>query len=276
MMKKILLIIVPVLLLLFFISKQKGGIFATKESKTDLSDIENRGTLVIATSNNASDYFLYKGEPQGFQLEVLEDLGTYLGLKVELLVCNNPTEILEYLRCGKCDMVASSWNLTKTSEDFLSYSMPLLESNMLLVQRNLPKSNIERAIVRKSLVKNFKELYGSSVYVPMMSLQTDLVRLYNKIHVVEMPQYSQENLIELVANGKVDYTVCNSILADRLKTNFPTLDFSTVVKRAEPIAWLFRRSSAGLNEKVNLWMRAYKKSTRYSLLLDKYFNYQNR
>ena len=52
-----------------------------KQARVDLSEIVARNSLIVATSNNSSDYFLYKGEPLGFQLEMFEELGNYLGLK---------------------------------------------------------------------------------------------------------------------------------------------------------------------------------------------------
>jgi membrane-bound lytic murein transglycosylase F len=251
-----------------------------KEQISDLNEVMRKGSLVIATSNNPSDYFLYKGEPLGFQLEMLEELGNYLGLKIDVMVCNNPGDNVDLLTSGKCDIIASSWNLSLDKRNFIEASIPLLKTDLLLVQRR-PKpttSSYERSSERV-LVKDIKELNGKSVYLPVLSAQGEILSHFAKeknIQVIEMPQYSQEKLVELVAAGEIDYTICNSILAETLKNQYPTLDLNTMVKKAEPIVWTFRKTSPKLADKVNNWLQNFQKSTRFAVLLDKYFNQQNK
>jgi membrane-bound lytic murein transglycosylase F len=277
-MKKYLFVVIPVFFLFVYGWRHRAVLFAHKEVKADLVDITKRGTITVTTSNNPSDYFLYKGEPLGFQFEMLEALGEYLGLKVDVVVCNNPGDNLDMLRSGKCDMIASSWNLS-LKNNVASSSIPLLESDLLLVQRKT--QNGQKEGVRKVLVKDMKELAGKSVYVPLLSAQAEIMRQLadetrGHVQVVELPQYSQEKLVELVANGELEYTICNSILAETYRSHYPSLDFNTVVKKAEPIVWMFRQSSPELTAKVNQWLLDYKKSTRFVLLIDKYFSQQNK
>src|ERR1035437_4894806 len=84
-------------------SRQPDSLLQTL-SKVDLTEIVVRNSLIVATSNNSSDYFLYKGEPLGFQLEMFEELGNYLGLKLGVMVVNDPAESLELWKNGQCDM----------------------------------------------------------------------------------------------------------------------------------------------------------------------------
>lgn len=277
-MKYKLLIIIFVISLLGLSCQHKFNFFSDKVNTLDFSEIEKRGSIIVATSNNPSDYFLYKGEPNGFQLELLEDLGNYLGLKVEVIVCNNPAENLALLHRGECDMLASSWNISSGDDELTTASIPLYNSNLVLVQKRIDKTIKQFANTSQNkLVEQMGELEGKSVYVPFMSAQAEAMReiseaLGGNIQVVEMPQYSQEKLVELVADGELEYTICNSILAESLGSQFQHLDFSTVVKKAEPIAWTFRKSSKQLIEKLNTWIIDYKKTTRFALLVDKYFN----
>jgi membrane-bound lytic murein transglycosylase F len=275
-MQRILFIITTTwLIILSACNRQSDSM--QKKSDTDLNEIISRNSLVVATSNNSSDYFLYKGEPLGFQLELFEELGNYLGLKIDVMVCNDPVENMELLRSGQCDMVANSWNLSATNNDFVQTSVPLLNSDLLLVQRHPELLNFQN---NKPLIKDIKGLKGKTIYVPILSVQAELMHQITdevkNIQVVELPQYSQETLVKLVAKGDLDYTICNSLLAETFKSQYPFLDFGTVVKKSEPVAWKFRRSSPQLAEKINNWLLNYKKTTRYSLLLDKYFNQQNK
>ncbi|HEY4788015.1 MAG TPA: transporter substrate-binding domain-containing protein [Bacteroidales bacterium] len=278
-MKRLLLtIFVSIIIFLLSVCKNWEGSFSGKGSESDLSEVMKKGSLVVATSNNPSDYFLYKGEPLGFQLEMLEELGNYLGLKIDVMVCNNPGDNVELLNSGKCDIIASSWNLSLDKRNFIETSIPLLKTDLLLVQRK-PQKIDDHLGIAKPLVTDVKELRGKSVYLPVLSTQGAILNHFAKeknIQVVEMPQYSTEKLVEFVAKGEVDYTICNSILAETLKGQYPTLDFNTVIKKSEPIVWTFRKTSPKLVDKVNDWLQDFQKSTRFALLLDKYFNQQNK
>lgn len=274
-MRKIIFVLISGLFLLLISYIHPGKLFIQKEQVYDLDQIMKRGSLIVATSNNPSDYFLYKGQPLGFQLEMLEDLGNFLGVKIEAIVCKNPGDIAALLKNGQCDMIASSWNLSRGIRNFSVTSVPLIKTDLLLVQRKPLKDS------GLPLVKNVDAMKGKTVYVPVMSKQADIMEQFskqsdNKVKVVEMPQYSQEKLVEMVAQGSLDFTICNNLLAQTYKSNFPSLDFSTIIENAEPISWTFSRSTPALIEKINNWLLEYKGSSRYSLLLDKYFNQQNK
>ncbi len=278
-MKKILYVTIIASFILFITSINPFEIFVHKRYDTDIGQITSRGSLIVSISKNSTDYFLFRGEPMGFQLEILEDLGNYLGLKIEVLVSEDPSENVNNLRTGKSDMIASSWNLSSSISDFTVNSVPLFKTDLVLVQRKGIKN--QNNSESPKLILNLNELKGKTVYVPVMSKQADIMEhlnsiIHKQIHVIEIQQYSQEKLVELVADGSVDYTICNGILADSYKINYPTLDFNTLINNGEPVSWVFRKSSPKLIQRVNSWLSNYKSSTRFAMLFDKYFNQQNK
>lgn len=268
-------VIFPLLFILFSCSRQRQ--ISSDVALIDYNDIVKKGKLVVATGNNSTDYFLYKGEPMGFQFELLQELGNYLGVEVEVLVCNNPSENISLLKDGECDIIASSWNFTGESDSSLLNSISLVESDLILVQRKSSDLILGIPGSESKLIKDVKDLKGKSVYVPIKSAQALMLRQIedefgDKVHVYEMPQYTQEKLIELVAKGDLDYTICNSVLLRSLRNIYPELDFNTIVKKSEPIVWNFRKTSPELAEKINQWIAGYTKSTKFALLTEKYFN----
>lgn len=268
-------VIFPLLFILISCSRQSH--ISADVAFSDYADIIQKGKLIVATGNNSTDYFLYKGEPIGFQFELLQELGSYLGVKVEVLVCNNPSENIALLKEGECDVIASSWNFTGKSDSSLLNSISLVESDLILVQRKSSDLILGVPGSESKLIKDVKDLKGKSVYVPIKSAQALMLRQIedefgDKVHVYEMPQYTQEKLIELVAKGDLDYTVCNSVLVNSLQNIYPELDFGTVVKKSEPIVWNFRKTSPELADKINTWLSGFTKSTKFALLTDKYFN----
>jgi membrane-bound lytic murein transglycosylase F len=275
-MKKQLFIIIPVIIVVWLSSKWILLPY-NLQPVCDFDSIQSRGKLIVSTSNSATDYFLYKGEPKGFQFELIQELGNYLGLKVELLVNNDPSKNVSLLKNGDCDLIACSWNYSKTSDENIAYSLPLLETELVLVQRKPGDLLVNAEKVQDKLIRSPRDLEGKSVYVPLQSVEAQLVKQINsfkssKVRIYEMPQYSQEKLVSMVASGDIDYTICNNILARTLRNTNPELDFETVVKKAEPIVWNFRKTSPVLIEKINKWIAEFSGSTRFSVLTEKYFN----
>jgi membrane-bound lytic murein transglycosylase F len=275
-MKKLLLIIISIIVIVWLFSR---WVLPSTYKKTacDLDSIISRGKLVVATSNNATDYFVYKGEPKGFQFELIQELGNYLGLQVEIIVNNDPSQNIKLLKNGDCDLVASTWSYSRSDDNNLTYSLPILKTELVLVQRKPGELLVSSERIQDKIIRNAKELEGKSVYVPSQSVELQLINKINtlntkKVLIYEMPQYSQERLVSMVATGDIDYTICNNILAQSLKKEHPELDFETVVKNAEPIVWNFRVSSPVLKERINKWITGISGSTRFAVLTNKYFN----
>jgi membrane-bound lytic murein transglycosylase F len=279
MMKKTLLLILPFLFLLLS-CKSKNEDLKSQPATNDFDRILSRGKLVVATGNNSVDYFLYKGEPMGFQFELLQEFGNYLGIKIEVLVCNNPSENIALLKKEECDIIASSWSLARNSENLITHSLPILQTNLVLVQRK-PSEILGLNNNNDGVIKDIKMLKGKSIFVPLKSTQAEAMHklaseLNENFNIYEMPQYSQEKLVELVATGDIEYTICNSNLIESFKTIYPELDFETVIKKSEPIVWNFRKSSTVLESKVNEWLNDFKSSTRYTLLINRYFSTESK
>jgi membrane-bound lytic murein transglycosylase F len=275
MKQTLVFVIIPVLFLIKSCDLQDHTV--GNLSPSDFNQMVKKGKLIVATGNNNTDYFLYQGEPMGFQFEMLQDLGNYLGVKVEVLVCNEPSENIALLKNGDCDILASSLNFSEAMDSSIVNSVSLIESDLLLVQRKAGDLLFGVTNSEYSLITDVRQLEGKSVYVPLKSAQAHLLSNLNKdlsgnVHVHEMPQYTQEKLVELVSSGDLDYTICNSMVAKSLSKIYPDLDFNTVVKKSEPIVWNFRKTSPVLVAKINAWLTDYTSSVKFAQLTDKYFN----
>ena len=81
------------LLYFFIISTILTGCGRTREKekkdepvKFDLPQIRQRGKLIAITGYNAYSYFIYKGQPMGYEYELLQRLGKYLRLPIEIKI----------------------------------------------------------------------------------------------------------------------------------------------------------------------------------------------
>jgi membrane-bound lytic murein transglycosylase F len=243
----------------------------------DLDSIKKRGRLIAVTDFNSTNYFIYKGEPMGFHYELLRSFSDHLGIDLEILAENNPDNAYSLLISGKADLLAVGLNADSSGRDGIQRTKPIAETRQVLVQRK-PASwrTLSRDDYERSLIRNISSLAKQKVYVQKGSSRAgQLHSLENEINdtitVIEVP-YESEKLIQNVASGKIDYTVCDENVAVVNATYYPGIDIGTPVSLPDSISWGLRSSNSdSLSRELNRWISAYRKTESYAVLYAKYF-----
>lgn len=255
--------------------KSEAPKFIGENSRMDM--IREGGKIVAVTDYNSTNYFVYKGEPMGYQFELLRSLADYLGVKLEVIVSNNLEETFQFLEDGDCDLIAVNLTITKERSKFLSFTSPHSQTRQVLVQRK-PENwkNIRKDELEKNLLRNQLDLGGKTVYVQSKSVYAK--RLYSlsdeigdSIHVVELPNYETEELIKLVSEGEIDYTICDEIVGKVNQTYFPNIDVETAISFPQNLAWAVRKGDDELLQSINTWLDNFKNTSRYKYTYQKYF-----
>lgn len=245
----------------------------SEEASNDYPEIKKRDRIVAIIEQNSTDYYIFRGEPMGFQFEMLKQFGQFLGLEVEIIVSNNIDDDFDELFEGKVDIIAKSQAPVDFRKDIVYYSFPLYSTKHLLVQRKKAEGNM-LSITGK------ENLDGKNIYVPLRSAFSETLSSmkkegYEGMKFFEMPGYTSEQLIDLVANNELDYTVCNYEQSRILAKYYPTLDFSTVLSENNPISWIVRKKSTELQKKVNDWLSYYRATVQFAVKFHKYFEDRN-
>jgi membrane-bound lytic murein transglycosylase F len=242
-----------------------------------LSDILQRGKLIATTNYNSSNYFIYRGEPAGYEYEMLEAYAKHLGVDLELVVNEDYEEALADLERGEVDLIAMGIKVIGNRTRQVDFSKPLLQTRQVLVQR-LP-DNWRRmrttAEVQQHLIRNPLDLAGKMVYVPRHSAYSQRLRnlqeeMGNNIVVVEFPQ-SDEKLIEMVARGEIDYTVCDEHVAIVNKKYFPDIDVETALSFPQNVAWAMKKQDNALQQNLDTWLETFTSSRVAQHIYNKYF-----
>ncbi len=77
-----------------------------KVSSIDLDAIRKRGKLIAITDFNSIDYFIYKGEPMGFNYELLKSFSDFVGIDLEIIAENNIERAVGMVQSGEADLLA--------------------------------------------------------------------------------------------------------------------------------------------------------------------------
>src|SRR6266550_7650797 len=70
----------------------------------DLAEIKKRGTLIVLAPYNATTYFIYRGEPLGYEYELLQSFAKSEGLELKMVVVADPKSLFSILNGGEGDI----------------------------------------------------------------------------------------------------------------------------------------------------------------------------
>ncbi|OFX90019.1 MAG: lytic transglycosylase F [Bacteroidetes bacterium GWF2_33_16] len=253
--------------------------FHHHESKeiSSLEKIKEQGKIVALFDFNSTNYFIYRGEPMGYQYEMLKLLADHLGVKLEVIVENDISKYFEMLENHQCDIIAVNLTITKERSKIIDFTIPHSQARQVLVQRKPENwNNLTEREFESMLLRNQLDLAGKTVYVQKES--SYLSRLKNlsdeigaSIDIKEMDDLEVEQLIQLVAKGEIDFTIADENVALVNKTYYPNLDIQTAISFPQNQAWGLRKGDDSLRVTINKWLEEYKYSIDYALLYAKYF-----
>ncbi|MCU0371207.1 MAG: transporter substrate-binding domain-containing protein [Bacteroidales bacterium] len=247
--------------------------------KYRIHEIQERGKLIATTDFNSTDYFIYRGEPMGFQYEKLKMFADYLGVDLEISVANSFDEAFLSLEEGRSDLIAMGLTVTRDRAEKVDFTLPLLQTRQMLVQRKPDNWRRMRTWddIEKSLIRNPIDLAGKTVRVQKSSAHSERLENLSEeigwpILIVEDPALEVEQLVEAVSNGDIEYTVCDEHMAGFFEKQYPELDIRTPISFPQHIAWAVRQDSDSLLIAINEWLSEDKDSYASKHLIDKYFN----
>ncbi len=245
---------------------------------TQLEKILERGYIKAITDYNSTNYFIYRGKPMGYHLELLQHFAAHLGVDLELQISNdleNSMQIL--LEEDRSDLIAKSIPVTKSHRAKLDFSLPHSRTRQVLVQRkpahwyNMRSYDIEDKLIRSQLDLSGKTIHVHQHAVSVMRIKHLMEEIGDSIHLVKRHE-DTETLIEEVARGDIDYTVSEEHLARLHEVYYANIDAQTPLSFEQNLAWAVRQGETDLVEAINEWLEEFIESPQYARIYDRYYN----
>jgi membrane-bound lytic murein transglycosylase F len=238
------------------------------EMRKDWAQIERAGKLTLLTENSTLSFFEFKGKRMGFEYEILDTFCKAHQLKLEVKVVNKLGDFVRMLRKGEGDVVAANMPIALRQQKYFNYSLPYYQTYQVLVQR---KSD--------SIISEPAHLAGKTIHIRKNSAyEKRLFALQEEIGATVSIRYQAnsplaEDLIEEVANGRIQYTLAHENQARIVKDMHPNLDIATRMSFEQRIAFALRPKSKVLKEKLDAFLQTYIASEAYTQLKKRYFDY---
>lgn len=258
-------------------SNPSTGKVKNNNKLSHIEKIKKRGKLLIITDFNSVDYFIYKGQPLGFNYELAKAFADYLGVELEVQTNYNLKNTFRALHAGECDVLAMGLTVTKDRTEFLQFTKPIMQTRQVLVQRKpdgwekMSKKELEKHLIRSTLDLADKNIIVEAHTSYCERLKSLSQEIGDTIRYVGTSEFLAEDLIQQVADGRIDYTVSDEHIAMVSQTYYPNIDIGTPISFEQNLAWAIDKGDKEFLKEINDWLAKYKKSNKFAFLYAKYF-----
>lgn len=247
----------------------------------DLAEIKADGKLKVLVSYSSTSYFLYKGQPMGFEYELLQRLAKALDLELDLILMSDMDNMFRALNQGKADVVAHGITITSDRKQKVAFTNHLYLTSQVLVQRKPDNwRTMAWAALQSRLKHDAIDLIGDTVAVRKQSAYLKRMgnlseELGDTIYIDTLPgNLSTERIIKMVVDREIPYTVADENLAKVNAAYYPVLDIEVPVSFSQRIAWAVRKNAPELQAAINAWIAKEKKEAPYYVIYNRYFENQ--
>ncbi len=247
----------------------------------DFDQIKERGSLIAVVDNSSTGYFIYRGQPMGYEYDLLKRLADDLDVSLKIKLTADIEQAFDMLNSGEADLMAYHLTVTKERAKRVAFTEAHTAVRQVLVQRK-PKNwrKLKVHETENALIRNTLDLVGKEVYVRKGSSYSErLANLSEEIGgdivILEQPgQTDTESLIRKVASGEIDYTVADEDVGLINATYYPNIDVKTAISFPQTIAWAVRKNAPQLRDSVDSWLNEMKASPDFNVIYNRYFKYR--
>jgi membrane-bound lytic murein transglycosylase F len=258
----------------------------------DLPAIEQEKRLNVLFTFNSTGYFLLRGEPMGFEYELLRAFARDRELELAPVVVRDRDELFNRLDRGDGDVVAARLVRSADLETETLLSDAIYSTRPAVIQQVAPPEDVDLpeiaehltqprhpppppGTIRARRVQSAAELGGREVHLERRSpYRENLIEISEgidgDIEVIEVePGVATEALIRQVSRGEIELTVGQENAALLRSDYFTNIEVAPAVGPERETVWAVRQSSPRLLEALNQWL-AENEELR-SQLYQKYF-----
>lgn len=201
---------------------------------TLLQQVQNSGELVIATRNSPTTYYEGPDGPTGFEYDLARMFAEYLGVELKVVVPDNINDIFRSVEKGKVQLAAAGLTITEARKQRVRFSPSYQQINEQLVYHN---QNQKPESV-DDLNQGMLEVMADSSHVDRL---LKLKQQHSQLNWVEHNDVESEELLQMVNNHVIDYTIADSNEV-AMNQRF-LLDLRVAFNLSEPLqlAWAFAR-----------------------------------
>jgi membrane-bound lytic murein transglycosylase F len=233
-------------------------------SSGDLATIKENQVLRVLTRNNASTYFLWRGELYGFEYELAKQFANQHKLRLEMVVPPSRELLIPWLQQGKGDIIAAAMTITdERQREGVVFSRPYNTISEIVVSRSDDTiDSAEQLAGRRVVVRRSSSYWQSMEALQHQGITVELIAAPEEVET--------EELIAQLARGEIDLTVADSHILDIELTWRDDIRAAFALEERRH-GWIMRKDNQALLKAVNAFHKKEYRGLFYNVTYDKYF-----
>ncbi len=238
-------------------------------------EIIQSDTLHAVTEYNSISFYAQGDTIDGLHYELLQAFAQSKGLEVVVTPEMSLEKRIQGIYDGTYDILANNVLVSADRSDSLLFTHPILLSRQILVQRKATAENDSMHI------KSLLELANKTIHIvkgspSILRIQNLSNEIGDTIYIKEIEKYGQEQLLAMVANGDIDYAVCDESIAIHSIDDSTRLDLETAISFTQFYSWGVNYKNVELLDTLNVWLENYKQTPEFQKLMKKYTSNQQK
>ncbi len=240
-----------------------------KEELSTLAKIQERGHLKVLTLNSATTYYQDIGGPNGFEYHLANWFADSIGVRAQFITVPSFVDLYPELLFGGGDIVAAG-----LSENESSFSRSVIYgpryyevANQVLYRkfRAAQPENVE------NLADGSLKVISGTAHVKLLQ---GLLETFPNLTWVEVDDVAEEELIEQVDSGKVDYILADSHDIALQRRYFPELRIAFELGEKRQLRWAYNYSGDdSLTAAIDTFFKQIETDGRLEQLIHRHYSH---
>ncbi len=232
----------------------------------DLEQIRQDGVLRLATRNNETNYFLFKGSQMGFEFDILQKFAKKNGLLIEVVPSNSWEAMVELLDSGQVDVIGAGITPSLAREAVADFSIPYRETTQVAVF----SEEVEK-------IERPEELFTHEIHVRDHSPALDAIRQLEirfgkKADLTLLPETLEEaEVLQQVASGEINVTVADRSVAELETASTQGLRVGPAIGETKGTAFALRQNAPELKKALDAFLTRILRRKWYAIIERRYY-----
>jgi len=239
----------------------------SSEPETVVDSIRARGELLVITRNSPTTFYEGPQGPVGFEYDLLSRFARHLGVKLRLIVPDSFEEILPMVVRGEANLAAAGLSITEDRSKIVRFGPTYQTITQQLVynlNQNRPKSVDD-------IHPGQLEVVAGSAHVERLK---ELQQKHPKLQWKENRELESEELLNLVFEQVIDYTVADSNELALFRRYHRDVESAFSISEPQQLAWAFPyHTDDSLINEARKFFDKIQKNGRLEQLRERYYGH---
>jgi len=241
-------------------------LISCNEPENALEQVVQQGKLVVITRNAATAYYEGPHGHTGLEYDLARGFAKELGVKLKMIVASNVGDVLKQLADGKGDFAAAGLTITTPRQQRVRFTPAYQEITQQLVYRSGQRRP-----------RSLDKLDGIIEITADSSHEEQLHKLhsqYRNLSWTENHELESEDLLTMVWDKVLDYTVADSNEVAMYRRFYPELRVAFDISKPQHLAWAFpKQDDDSLYRAASAYFNKIQKNGHLARLIERYYGH---